>query len=151
MSNYNFKQKELVAFSYGGCEGYGEVVGVATLPMAVLGCFYMIRVLTSATKLPTAEYPFTTISMPEIGMIKLSLDNELIEIDDVPTFAVKLGEKVVCYLKCEYLTAVQFMPEPERTNHVAQWASDLFNSGSLPSKITYPHLHQFMRHIVGCK
>lgn len=151
MSNYNFKQKELVAFSYGGCEGYGEVVGVATLPVAILGCFYMIRVITSTTKLPTEEYPFTTISMPEIGMLKLNLDDKFFMIDDVPTYPVKLGNHVACYLKTEYLGAVKCMPEPERTNHVKQWATELYNSGSLPTKITFPHLHQFMRYVVGCK
>lgn len=151
MSKYNFVESDHVAFSYSGIEGYGQIVGVATSEVPILGCYYMVKVLTSNQNLPSEKYPFTTISIPEIGLVKLHLDSRVYPIDDVSTYPVEVNKKHICYLKTEYFYAMCSMPEPERSYHVQQWAEQLFQTGQLPSKVTQNHLHQFMRYITRCK
>lgn len=151
MSKYNYAEKDHVAFSFNTIEGYGQIVGVATSEVPILGCYYMVKVLTSNQNLPNDTYPFTTISMPEIGLAKLHLDRRVFKIDDVGTYPVELGVKQICYLKTEYFHAISCMPEPERSYHVKQWAEQLFATGELPSKVTLPHLHQLLRYGTQCK
>lgn len=151
MSKYNFAEKEYAAFSFNNIEGYGQIVGVATSEVPILGCYYMVKVMTSNQNLPNDTYPFTTISMPEIGLAKLRLDRSVVRVDDVSTYPVELGTKRICFLKTEYFHAISSMPEPERSLHVKQWAEQLHATGELPSKVTFNHLHQLLRHGTQCK
>lgn len=146
MSKYNFAQKDLVAFDYGGVTGYGSIAGVATTELPILGYYYIINVLTSNQNLPSEAYPFTTLTLPEIGIVKLTMDEKHSLIDDVSVRHVWLGTKHILSLKTEYLYAVAAMPEPERSDHVHDWAHSMFAITELPSKVSFNHLHQLLRH-----
>lgn len=146
MSKYNFAQKDLVAFDYGGVTGYGSIAGVATTELPILGYYYIVNVLTSNQNLPSADYPFTTVTVPEIGIIKLTLGEKHDLIDDVPVRHIWLGNKHILSLKAAYLNAVAAMPEPERSDHVHDWAKSMYTITKLPSKVTFNHLHQLLRY-----
>jgi hypothetical protein len=150
MSKYNFADKNNVAFSYSGIEGYGRVVGAATADMAVLGRFYMVEVLTSNQNLPNDNYPFKVISMPEVALAKLELDYTAITMKDRRVYPVKLDGEVVCYIKIDYMNALSAMPEPERSHHVETWAGQVFSGFPEPVKLNLNQLHQFLRHVVRC-
>ena len=144
MSKYNFAEKDLVAFDFFGVAGYGQIVGVATTDVSILGCYYMIKVLTSNRKLPNDVYPFTTISMPEIGIVRMNLEDHVTMVDDVRSQQLFVGTKLVVSLKSAYIGALMSMPEPERTAHVKDWAESLFALAGFPSKVTFNHLHQLL-------
>lgn len=146
MSKYNFAEKDVVAFDYGGVTGYGSIAGVATTELPILGHYYIINVLTSNQNLPSADYPFTTLTLPEIGIVKLTMDRDHNMIDDVSVRHVRLGTKHILSLKTEYMHAVSSMPEPERSDHVYDWAKSMFTITDLPSKVTFNHLHQLLRY-----
>lgn len=146
MSKYNFAQKDLVAFDYGGVAGYGSIAGVATTELPILGHYYIVDTHISNQNLPSDTYPFTTVTVPEIGIVKLTLDREIKHIDDVPVRNVWLGSKLILSLKQEYLVAVSCMPEPERSDHIHDWAQSIFAITELPSKVTFNHLHQLLRY-----
>ena len=146
MSKYNFAAKDLVAFDYGGVTGYGSIAGVATTELPILGCYYIINVYTSNQNLPTVEYPFTTITVPEIGIVKLMMQDNISYVDDVAVRPIWLGSKLVLSLKNDYLNAVAIMPEPERSDHVKDWATSMYTITDMPSKVTFNHLHQLLRY-----
>lgn len=146
MSKYNFAEKDSVAFDFSGVCGYGSIVGVATTELPILGCYYMIKVVTSNQKLPNDTYPFTTISMPEIGIVKMHLEHNVTMIDDVRSRKLFVGTKFVVSLKDAYIHALSVMPEPERDIHVKDWAESLFKLAGFPSKVTVNQLHQLLVH-----
>lgn len=145
MNKYRFKSDERVAFSYGGMDGYGTISGVATTEVPILGVFYTVKVLTSNKELPNDEYPFTTIAMPEIGMIRLRF-GKVEQIDDIFVVPILLGDHPICYVKQQYLNALRHMPQPERTIHITTWANEIFDSSELPTKVTLAHLHSLLRY-----
>lgn len=146
MSKYNFAEKDLVAFDFSGVSGYGSIVGVATTDVPILGCYYMIKVNVSNRELPNDTYPFTTISMPEIGIVKLTMPSKTVMIDDVPAREIYVGTKHVLSVKLAYMNALCMMPQPERDIHVKDWADSVFAISEFPSKVTVEHLHQLLRY-----
>lgn len=144
MSKYRFKSDERVAFSYGGTDGYGTIVGVATTEVPILGVFYIINVLKSNKELPNDEYPFTTIAMPEIGMLRLKF-GKVEQIEEIFVVPILLGDHPICYVKQQYISALRQMPTPERTIHTTQWAKEIFDTSELPTTVTLAHLHALLR------
>lgn len=69
---FNFTQDEYVLFTSGEVTGLGQIVGCSTIEMPVIGRMYIVKVFKSYPSLPTTEYPFNTISVPEIHLEKLS-------------------------------------------------------------------------------
>ena len=155
MNKYNYAENQPVAFNYGGVSGYGTVLGVATTELPILGCYYMIRTQTCNKGLPNDTYPFKTISMPEIGMVDLKLgDYNAVDISKgytESTIEIKVDGEIIILIKSMYLEVMKTMPEPERSNHVEEWANAMMQSKEFPEKIQFEHLHQFLRHISLCK
>lgn len=151
MNKYKFSDKEKVAFNYGDIFGYGEVIGVTTTELPILGCFYTIRVHVSNHELPTKDYPFTTITTPEIGMRKLTLDTPR-QLEGygmaVPMF---LGSEHIATLKNQYINALRMMPQPEKTSLIVKLAKDLIASKKIPAEVTFEHLVSLIRYTVECQ
>ena len=55
----------------------GEVLGVATTEMPILGRFIIVRVTSGSV--PNDTYPFDTISIPEIRLHKINKENGDVE------------------------------------------------------------------------
>ena len=147
MSEYKFKEKDSVAFNYGGVNGYGKIAGVATTELPVLGCFYIVNVLSSNQNLPNETYPFKSITVPEIGIVKINLAADAFHYENNLCKLVFIdGFKGRMLLKIAYMNAIRMMPEPEKTEHIDIWAKKLFNTPDLPGNVTPEHIHSFLVH-----
>lgn len=60
---HNFKQDQLVSFTYSGIEGLGTVVGCGLVDMPIVGKHYLVKLIQSTVD--HIEYPFDTIMLPE--------------------------------------------------------------------------------------
>jgi len=68
---YKFSESQHVTFNYSGMTGVGYIRGVSTTELPIVGCTYIIEVSRSNMDLPTDEYPFSTLCIPEIGIKEL--------------------------------------------------------------------------------
>jgi hypothetical protein len=69
MDNFKFSQNEEVEFRLTkDIQGVGEIVGCATTELPVMGRTYIVKILEGC--FPSVDYPFNTIVIPEIHLIK---------------------------------------------------------------------------------
>lgn len=74
MTNYTLKQGDKVSFyiqsTEKSLEGTGTIVGCATQPLPIMGSMWIVQVDPNGP-VPNDEYPFNTISLPEVHLTLL--------------------------------------------------------------------------------
>ena len=71
---YRFYQDEIVTFRLAHHCGIGKILGVSTSEMPVIGHMWIIQIVHCPT-IPTNDYPFNTIIVPENSVFKADKQN----------------------------------------------------------------------------
>lgn len=150
MSDYKFSNKEKVTFVYGGMNGFGEVIGVATTELPILGSFYIVKVLWSDSD-AVNNHPFNVITIPEINLVSIKMGSTPEKIDGHSAYKVFIGDNPVplLQLKQKFVWNLRDMPNPERQKFIEVFLDDLIATTVILEYIEEAHLRNFIRAILS--
>lgn len=147
MSEYKFSNKEKVTFVYGDLTGYGEVVGVATTELPIIGSYYMVNVIWTDS-VAVKNHPFKVVAIPEINLVSIAM-NKLLEktADNQLVYKVFQGqsETPLLQLNHKFVMSLRGMPTPEREMFLDTWLTNLITSTDILSLVEETHLRVFMK------
>jgi len=69
MANFKFHKGEIVTYNNGVHKGYGQVLGVASTEMAVIGCLYILQDMSHTIECEL--YPFDCFACQECHITKV--------------------------------------------------------------------------------
>lgn len=160
MSEYKFSNKEKVTFINGDVSGYGEVVGVATTDMAVIGPIYMVKVLF--TESPAVNgWQYDTIAVPEINMVGIHAASALHDrspggypvyikqpvSEPEPGVFIADTTQPVLILQYRVLHGLRDMPDTERRLFGDTWIDYLYDD-QIAAMIPKPHFQLFIQSLM---
>lgn len=158
MSEYKFSNNDKVTFINGDVSGYGEVVGVATTDMAVIGPIYMIKVLFTESPAVMA-WQYDTIAVPEINMVGIHVASAMHgvsgdkSIGGYPIYIKQPAPEATGFIEdttrpvltipYRVLHGLRDMPDSERGMFGETWVDFLYVD-QITALISKPHFRLFM-------